>query len=407
MYIYFKKIEILIILLLIIFSNYLYDKNFNNFNTKYLDEKFESRDEAFNKSINFIKKCLTSDIFKFDFNFKFIIPEISVIIPLYNCEKFIFRTIKSIQYQNYQNYEIILVDDNSNDNTINNIEKLKSEDKRIKLIKNKKNKGILYSRSIGVLSSKGKYLFSLDNDDIFLNEDIFSNIKKFWEKRNFDIIEFKAITNQILNNDILNNTIEDALFSHRQLLVLSQPELGRFPIQVTNSSLGFKFNDIFLWGKCIKTKIYKKTINEFGYNRYSRYMINYEDILTNYAIFNIARSFLFIPTYGIYHIKRKGSGESIGYKKILRYKNILYLTDIAIDFSQDNYINKKLVTYLIIYFLSLKNLKQNLAIDKYNYELFISCFKRILKSIYIHENDKNKIKNKIKNVGVLSLYKNS
>lgn len=325
-------------------------------------------------------------------DFLFINPEISIIIPLYNCAEFIFRTIKSIQYQNYHNYEIILVDDNSIDNTINIIEKLKTEDKRIKLIKNKKNKGILYSRCIGVLSSKGKYLFSLDNDDMFLNEDIFSNIKKFWKKRHFDIIEFKAISNKILNNDILNNTIEDASFSHQNLLVLFQPELGRFPIEFTNSSLGFRFNDIFLWGKCIKTKIYKKTINEFGYKRYSRYMINYEDILTNYAIFNIARSFLFIPTYGIYHIKRKGSGESIGYKKVLRYKNILYLTDIAIDFSQDNYINKKFVTHLIIYFLNLENVKQNLAKDKYDYE-------------FIHEKDKNEIKNKIKNLGVLPLYK--
>ena len=55
---------------------------------------------------------------------------------------------------------------------------------------NKKNMGILYSRSIGVLSSKGKYIFSLDNDDMFLDFDVFSTITKIANESNIDIFEF-------------------------------------------------------------------------------------------------------------------------------------------------------------------------------------------------------------------------
>ena len=123
-----------------------------------LNTKFDSRKLAFNKAKYFIKKCLSSNIIKFQTTILFGQPYASVVIPLYNSEKYITRTIKSIQYQNLSNIEIILIDDNSTDNTLDLVGKMKHDDKRIKIIKNKKNMGILYSRSIGVLSSKGKYL---------------------------------------------------------------------------------------------------------------------------------------------------------------------------------------------------------------------------------------------------------
>ena len=79
--------------------------------------------------------------------------------------------------------------------------------------------GILYSRSIGALSSKGKYLFTLDNEDIFLNNDIFDTTIKLGENGNFDIVEFKAISNRILNQDLLNNKIKDAKFVQRNQII--------------------------------------------------------------------------------------------------------------------------------------------------------------------------------------------
>ena len=86
-------------------------------------------------------------------------PKISAIIPVYNSKNFISRAIKSIQNQNILNIEIILVNDFSTDDTLSEIEKIQKEDPRIKIINNKKNMGILYSRSIGALSAKGnKYL---------------------------------------------------------------------------------------------------------------------------------------------------------------------------------------------------------------------------------------------------------
>ena len=122
---------------------------------------------------------------------------------MYNCKSYLLRAIKSIQFQNISELEILLVDDKSTDDTLNLVRNIQNEDNRIKIIKNIKNMGILYSRSIGVLSAKGKYLFTLDNDDMFLNYDIFDSITKINEEGNFDIVEFKAIMNKNFNHGIL------------------------------------------------------------------------------------------------------------------------------------------------------------------------------------------------------------
>jgi cellulose synthase/poly-beta-1,6-N-acetylglucosamine synthase-like glycosyltransferase len=88
------------------------------------------------------------------------IPKISIISPIYNSEKYILRFMKSIRNQNFIDIEIILVDDCSIDNSVSKIEKYAIEDERIILIKNKRNKGTFVTRNIGVLFSKGKYIFN-------------------------------------------------------------------------------------------------------------------------------------------------------------------------------------------------------------------------------------------------------
>ena len=291
---------------------------------KYLNVEFDSSNTSFNKAINHLKNCLSPNLVKFQpsLSFKFEEPKISVVIPLYNCQKFILRGVKSIQYQ------------------------------KVRIIKNKKNMGVLYSRSIGVLSAKGKYLFTLDNDDLFLNNNIFDFTSKIADEGKFDIVEFKAISNRILNDDLINNKIIDAKFfkNKNKIVILYQPELGMYPIDTFNKTGSYYLRDIFLWGKCIKTNIYQTALNKFGFDRYSRFMIRYEDILVNYMIFNIANSFIFIPKYGIYHFNRLGSGASIGWKKVSRSTNILYLIDAIIDFSLDYEKNKKLAAYIIFNF---------------------------------------------------------
>ena len=100
-------------------------------------------------------------------------PLISVVIPLYNDEKYINATLKSVQNQKMKDIEIILIDDFSTDNSAKYVEESQKKDPRILLIKNKKNMGILYTKSIGVLKARGKYIFPLDDDDMIIIDDLF------------------------------------------------------------------------------------------------------------------------------------------------------------------------------------------------------------------------------------------
>ena len=98
-------------------------------------------------------------------------PKLSVIIPVFNGGGFLKRSLKSVQKQRFKDIEIILVDDNSSDDSVKIIQGFMKKDKRIKLIENKENRRILFCKSIGALNSKGKYIIEVDQDDMIFRND--------------------------------------------------------------------------------------------------------------------------------------------------------------------------------------------------------------------------------------------
>ena len=86
---------------------------------------------------------------------------ISIIIPVYNVEKWLNKCIDSILVQSYKNFEIILVNDGSTDKSGDICDKYSKEDNRIKVFHNK-NKGLSYSRNFGVKNSNGKYVMFVE-----------------------------------------------------------------------------------------------------------------------------------------------------------------------------------------------------------------------------------------------------
>lgn len=96
--------------------------------------------------------------------------KISVIIPVYNRQHIIERTIKSVFNQSYKNWECIIIDDGSIDNTFSVLERIKKTDKRIKLLKrDREPKGAPTCRNIGLQKSNADYVMFLDSDDILMS----------------------------------------------------------------------------------------------------------------------------------------------------------------------------------------------------------------------------------------------
>ena len=236
-----------------------FEENNNQTNENlYKEYKFAPLQESFNKAKDFLNKCSKGILINNKIEFKSSEkPKVTAIIPVYNSQNFINRAIKSIQNQNLLNLEIILVNDFSTDKSLKVIEEIKKEDQRIKIINNKKNMGTLYSRSIGALSSKGKYIFSLDNDDMFLDFDVFSTITKIADEGNIDVVEFKGAMSRYASN-IINASVRDIWFTQPKNFVLVQPELSDYQIKKGNSYDKYQINTVFMWCKCVKSNIYKK-----------------------------------------------------------------------------------------------------------------------------------------------------
>lgn len=97
--------------------------------------------------------------------------EVSVIIPLYNKENYIGRTIKSVFNQTFSNFELIVVNDCSTDNSLAVVSAL--QDERLHVVQHQKNKGLSASRNTGITHAKGKIITFLDADDLWKEDFLF------------------------------------------------------------------------------------------------------------------------------------------------------------------------------------------------------------------------------------------
>ena len=95
---------------------------------------------------------------------------ISIIITYYNKKNFIRSTIESVSLQTYNNFEVLIIYDQENFDDYNYILDLIKTDSRFKIINNKKNFGVSYSRNVGLNFSKGKFICFLDGDDLWTKD---------------------------------------------------------------------------------------------------------------------------------------------------------------------------------------------------------------------------------------------
>ena len=112
-------------------------------------------------------------------------PLVSVIIPCYNAEKYIEKSVRSILNQTYCNIEVLIADDASEDSSVDIIEMLKKEDSRIRLIKHQTNKKIVYTLNELIDIATGEYIARMDADDISLPERIEKQIRFMESHKNY------------------------------------------------------------------------------------------------------------------------------------------------------------------------------------------------------------------------------
>lgn len=115
------------------------------------------------------------------------VPAVSVIVPVYNAEKYLYCCIDGVLSQTFWDWELILVDDGSKDNSGAICDEYTAKDERIRVF-HKENTGVSDTRNQGLDVARGKYVFFLDADDFWLRDDVLEVFVERAEKYNLDII---------------------------------------------------------------------------------------------------------------------------------------------------------------------------------------------------------------------------
>ena len=312
-------------------------------------------------------------------------PKISIIMPIYNGGKYLFYSLRSIQNQKFKNIEILLIDDCSTDDSINIIKKYMDDDLRIRLIKNKKNRKILYSKSIGALNSKGKYILELDQDDMFIRNDCFDILYLQAETNNLDLVQIRDYSkNKLYFNYItkINSNGNHFIF----------PQITNYKNQPNLKLKMFIENNIYLlWGLLIKSDIYKKAIYILWPIIMNYQLIFHEDYTISFMIIILSKRYKYLNKFGLLHLYHEKSASNKYQINNNYYLSVLFSSTIIYNFYIKNH--EKEISILLNYIKLFLDCFQ--YAKKYYKDFYNHIIKLVLKNIYLTDNEKENIINKI------------
>ena len=211
-------------------------------------------------------------------------PKISIVIPMYNSEGYIENGIYAIENQDLKDIEIIIIDDKSKDNSVEIVKQLMKKDPRINLYQNKETKGTLYSKSIGVRYSKGKYVLVSDQDDLYTQEDAFSIMYYYLEKYNLDILGFASIF-----VPTINLRQRPSLYIFANTPIYHQPYISYRMYYSTANNTVKRVGDV-IWNYIYKTDVFMKSINQIDDKIMNTRMNCHEDFLLFFLLTRNAKS---------------------------------------------------------------------------------------------------------------------
>ena len=203
---------------------------------------------------------------------------ISVIIPVYNVEKYLDRCMETVLNQTYGNMEIILVDDGATDQSGKKCDEYALKDERVKVI-HKKNGGLSSARNAALEIATGDYIGFVDSDD-YIDEYMFEKMLQYCIDNDCDISVCGHFTEK--NNKI---SIEEPIID--QLIMYTK--MDALETLVEDAMM-----NNYAWDKLYKAELFKGVRYPDGRN--------YEDIATTYLLFDKAERICQIPEYLYYYL---------------------------------------------------------------------------------------------------------
>ena len=212
-------------------------------------------------------------------------------------------------------FEIIFVDDGSKDKSVKIINKFKKIDKRIKLIKNKVNKGTLYSRSQGAIHSKGEYVIFIDSDDLVLQQGLYNSYNYYKYKK-----------------------------------IIRQPYLSYAFFYNENTQKGDELNTA-LWDKLLNRNLAIKTINFIGKEYFNEIIKIENDVILLFSLFQMADSYQYINEIGYFYIRNNNDSITNTWKDKKKANSIIHgiFTNIKFFYEKTGNIVFALLKFCFLY----------------------------------------------------------
>lgn len=266
---------------------------------------------------------------------------ISVIVPVYNVEKYIERNINSILNQTYNNYEIILINDGSKDKSGEICNFYAEKFKNIRVI-HKSNEGLGKARNTGLSRAEGEYVIFIDSDD-WIDDSLLQNLMEFSKKYNCDtVVSGLKRVNTLGNIKKIENLYTEAIYKNEEVLYEFLPRIiGRSPFKRDSIAVS---SCAVLYSNYIINKNDLKFVSERDYLA--------EDLLFNIDYFSKTKSVCIAPVYQYNYFMNTGSLST-------------------------KYRNNRLEKYLNLYELEVFKLSNINILDICKYRLSSQYFLRI------------------------------
>lgn len=264
---------------------------------------------------------------------------ITVVVPIYNVEKYIKQCLDSLVNQTYKNLEIICVDDYGTDNSMDIVKEYANKDSRIKILKQSENRGQGEARNLGIDNASGEYIYFIDNDD-FIDNDYIEKLVNVANRTNVDIVCNSAILKYFGDNNLKNKFIKSPReYDLNKVLNWDDKLLKTLPISACC--------------KLYKTSMLKDNKIYFAGNR-----LKFEDFYFWYILKTKIRSIYIIFDSVYYYRQRENSTMSVNkYNKNDCFDSLYIIELLYKYYKENNILNKHPIPFgwLNKYFKKMNN----------------------------------------------------
>lgn len=203
-------------------------------------------------------------------------PKVSVVVAIYNVEKYVSKCIESILKQTFTDFELLLVNDGSKDSSLSILKEYASKDNRIQII-DKENGGLSDARNVGMQKAQGKYIYFVDGDD-FIEDTLLEKCVKKLEETDSDMVMFDIYQYYLETGkkEVIRNPFDESK-------IYSIEDTPTLITKIKNCA----------WNKMYKLSLFKDNDIEYPWGYY------YEDLGTTYRLLARCKKIAFIsePLY--------------------------------------------------------------------------------------------------------------